>query len=64
MLVAARAVGIDGLPLCFDENLIDDKDFLVGIHRLLLDIHVIEGTLICPESGRRFAIKNGIPSFM
>ena len=39
----------------------EDDDFLQAMHNLLLDIHVIDGFLICPETGRRFPIAERIP---
>lgn len=30
----------------------------------LVQVEVQEGTLVCPESGRRFPIKNGIPNML
>ena len=44
--------------------MISDNDFIQALHHLLLDIHIVEGTLICPESGQRFPIHEGIPSLM
>lgn len=34
------------------------------VHKLLLDVHVREGALICPETGRRFPISDGIPNLL
>lgn len=42
----------------------DDEAFLRAVHHVLLDVHVLEGNLICPESGRRFPISNGIPNML
>jgi multifunctional methyltransferase subunit TRM112 len=58
--VAAAAVGFDGLPEVFDVKHLEDKDFVKVIHKLLLDIHVLKGTLTCPESGRVYPIVDGI----
>lgn len=33
-------------------------------HKLLLDVHVTEGALICPETGRRFPVHEGIPNML
>lgn len=41
-----------------------DESFLRRIHHVLFEIHVIDGFLICPESGRRFPIKDGIPNML
>jgi multifunctional methyltransferase subunit TRM112 len=34
------------------------------VHNLLFQIHVIEGYLVCPVSGRRFPVKDGIPNML
>lgn len=31
---------------------------------LLVQVEVQEGSLVCPESGRKFHIKNGIPNML
>jgi len=59
--LGAKAVGFEGLPTEFDSEFLSDENLLKLIHRLLLDIHIIEGTLVCPESSREFLIENGIP---
>ena len=48
----------------FSEELLGDLDVLKALHHLLLDVHLIEGELECPESGQRFAVTNGIPNMM
>ena len=64
VLIGASAVGMQGLPSELAVSLQDDPSFLKAIHNLLLEIHVIEGALVCPESGRRFEIKQEIPNMM
>ncbi len=61
ILVAARAVGLEGMPETLDMSLCNDMNFVRALHTLLLEIHVEEGTLICPDTGRQFPIVNGIP---
>ena len=39
-------------------------DLLVALYRVLFDIHIVEGFLICPDTGRRFPIKNSIPNMI
>ena len=41
-----------------------DMAVLSTIHRLLMDIHVTEGTLECPDTGRKFNISEGIPNML
>lgn len=37
---------------------------LKTIHKALFDIEVISGTLICPDTGRKFPISDGIPNML
>ncbi len=41
-----------------------DEVLIKKLHLLLLDIHVVEGHLICPDTGRRFKISKGIPNMI
>ena len=41
-----------------------DEGFQRKVHHALLDIHVMEGALICPESGRSFPVTGGIPNML
>jgi len=41
-----------------------DETLARTLYRLLFDIHVVEGHLVCPDTGRRFAIKDGIPNMV
>lgn len=58
----------DTLPASLlDENNNDDRTngaLLVSLHKVLFDIHIVEGFLICPDTGRRFPIKNSIPNMI
>ena len=60
VLVAAEAVGLNGLPMQYSDALLEDESFLVAMHNLLIDIHVETGSLTCPETGRKFLIVNGL----
>ena len=46
------------------ESILEDTDLLREFHHLLFEIHVLEGHLVCPESGRKFPIKDGIPNML
>lgn len=41
-----------------------EEEFLRALHKTLFDVHVIEGALVCPETGRRFPINGGVPNMM
>mmetsp|Transcript_24926 Transcript_24926/g.30002 ORF Transcript_24926/g.30002 Transcript_24926/m.30002 type:complete len:122 (-) Transcript_24926:852-1217(-) len=58
---AAASVNIE-LPTSAPNDRNDD--FLRKAHHALLEVHIVEGTLICPDTGRRFPIQNGIPNML
>jgi multifunctional methyltransferase subunit TRM112 len=41
-----------------------ESSVLEALYHVLFNIHVIEGDLICPDTGRRFPIKQGIPNMV
>lgn len=41
-----------------------NEDFLKQVHRVMIEVEVIEGELQCPESGRKFPISEGIPNML
>lgn len=42
----------------------DNLEFLQHLHHILFEYHIIDGTLTCPTSGRKFPIKEGIPNML
>ena len=47
-----------------EELLNNNEDLLKRFHKVLLEVEIIEGDLICPETGRKFPISNGIPNML
>jgi multifunctional methyltransferase subunit TRM112 len=41
-----------------------DDTTLMNLHRVLFDVHLIEGHLVCPDTGRKFPVKEGIPNMI
>lgn len=41
-----------------------DDSMLEAIHQVLFNIHILEGELQCPDTGRKFPIKQGIPNMI
>lgn len=41
----------------------EEKDLKL-IHKALFDLEVISGSLVCPETGRKFPISEGIPNML
>lgn len=64
LLQATRDIGVDTLPENIEPELIEDNDFIDALHHILMNIHVLDGKLICPESNHVFEVKNGIPDMM
>lgn len=48
-------------PPTDEEN---DEEVLKSVHHALIEVEVVEGKLVCPESGREFPITNGIPNML
>ena len=46
------------------ENYEKDQDFLKKAHHVLMEIEIINGDLVCPETGRRFPVADGIPNML
>ncbi|KAJ6468434.1 Trm112p-domain-containing protein [Mycena sanguinolenta] len=59
---AARQLGDTSLPDQAPEML--DDDFLKTLHHVLLEIHVEEGIMICPNCKHNYPISNGIPNML
>lgn len=50
------------LPKELPENI--DSSLVSNLHKLLFDVHLIEGHLVCPDTGRKFPVKEGIPNMI
>eukprot|EP00475_Leptophrys_vorax_P031123 TRINITY_DN47075_c0_g1_i1.p1 TRINITY_DN47075_c0_g1~~TRINITY_DN47075_c0_g1_i1.p1 ORF type:complete len:123 (-),score=17.44 TRINITY_DN47075_c0_g1_i1:470-838(-) len=61
---AAETLGYSELPPQVDEAMLEDDEFLRKFHHALMEIHLEEGTLVCPETGRRFPVNKGIPNML
>lgn len=62
---AAKAMGYAELP---DETpepaALESEELLSKFHHALLEIHLEEGALVCPETGRKFPVSKGIPNML
>eukprot|EP01018_Ginkgo_biloba_P019651 Gb_11958 [translate_table: standard] len=61
---AAKKMGVDDLPEQAEVSMLEHEDFLRRFHHALLELHLEEGALICPETGRRFPVNKGIPNML
>ena len=42
----------------------EDEAFLRAFHHALLEVHLEDGALLCPETGRRFPVAQGVPNLL
>ena len=61
---AAQTMGYTDLPAEAESSMLDSDEFLKKFHHALLELHLEEGALICPETGRRFPVNKGIPNML
>ncbi|KAJ9185390.1 hypothetical protein P3X46_005030 [Hevea brasiliensis] len=61
---AARTMGYVELPEEAESSMLDSDEFLRKFHHALLEVHLEEGALVCPETGRRFPVNKGIPNML
>ena len=47
------------MPAEVQPDMLQSDTFLKALHHTLLEVHVEEGALICPESGHRFVVRCG-----
>ena len=41
-----------------------DDAILRKVHHRLFEVHLVDGFLLCPETLRRFPVKDGIPNML
>lgn len=64
-LAGAESLGCrEGLPDAATEAMLDDDTFLQKFHHALLEVTLEEGSLACPETGRKFPVTKGIPNLL
>ena len=52
------------LPAAVPDSFAENEAFLLALHHALMEIEILEGQLVCPETSKRFPIKDGIPSML
>jgi len=52
---------LPGTPVDDYEN---NEEFLKKAHHVLLEVEVMNGELVCPETGRKFPVTDGIPNML
>ncbi|KAH7886804.1 hypothetical protein F5I97DRAFT_1936423 [Phlebopus sp. FC_14] len=59
---AAKQVGDASLPSEQPEMM--DDELIRKLHHVLLEIHIVEGAMICPNCKHSYPISNGIPNML
>ncbi|KAL6512065.1 hypothetical protein OROGR_021662 [Orobanche gracilis] len=61
---ASRTLGYSELPDEAASSMLESDEFLHKFHHALLELHLEEGALVCPETGRKFPVNKGIPNML
>ncbi|CAG8524208.1 3722_t:CDS:2 [Acaulospora colombiana] len=66
LVKTARKIGITSIPEVLPEALTEDLDegFLRNLHRALLETHVQQGKMVCPNCKHVYSIRDGIPNML
>ncbi|PIO67216.1 hypothetical protein TELCIR_11045 [Teladorsagia circumcincta] len=57
-----RANQIANKEVEFNENFV--LNMMPKLHRVMLCVEIVDGELECPDTGRKFPIKDGIPNLL
>lgn len=61
---ATHEMGISSLPPSLTEELANDDTFLTALYHVLMNVHLVQGMLTCPATGREFPVRNEIPEMV
>jgi len=64
LLQGAKAMGLESLPPMVTPELAADEGFLRALYHVLMDVHLVNGMLTCPDTGREFPVTDGIVDVM
>lgn len=64
LVEASRTLGYAELPDSAEFSMLESDEFLQRFHHALLELHLEEGALVCPETGRKFPVNKGIPNML
>ncbi|RHZ61864.1 hypothetical protein Glove_345g47 [Diversispora epigaea] len=62
LINSAREIGITTLPEVLPDDF--DEDFLRNIHRVLLETHIQQGKMTCPNCNHVYLVRDGIPNML
>lgn len=64
LVTAAAEMGLNTLPPILTSELAENDAFLQALYHILMNVHLINGMLTCPTTGREFPVTNGIPNMI
>jgi len=64
LVSGAADLGLDSIPAKLTEEMASDDGFLKVLYHILMNVRVVQGKLVCPETARVFTVQDGIPNFM
>ncbi|KAL9180720.1 hypothetical protein ACHAXT_011173 [Thalassiosira profunda] len=64
LVQGAKAMGLDSLPPHVTPELAEGEGFLRALYHVLMNVHLVNGMLTCPETGREFPVTDGICNMM
>ncbi|CDZ97767.1 Uncharacterized conserved protein [Phaffia rhodozyma] len=65
LVATARALGDTSLPETTpDPSSPPSEEVLRALHHVLMEIHIEEGSMICPNCSHSYPISNGIPNML
>ncbi|GAA5814609.1 hypothetical protein MFLAVUS_008108 [Mucor flavus] len=60
----AIQLGINTLPAQLPEDAEENEEFLKLVHNVLLETHVQQGQMVCPNCAHVYKIRDGIPNML
>ncbi|KAI9350390.1 hypothetical protein BD770DRAFT_326731 [Pilaira anomala] len=60
----AVQLGINTLPAQMPEDAEENEEFLKLVHNVLLETHVQQGQMVCPNCAHVYKIRDGIPNML
>ena len=61
---SANELQLADLPNELPSDYASDVAFLQSVHDLIMDIHILQGFLLCPNCARKYPIINGVPNMI
>jgi len=64
LVKGANEMGLNTLPPILTQDLTQNPAFLRALYHVLMNVHLINGILTCPDTGKEFPVSAGVCSFL